>query len=346
MDHGWRARISQLIRITLLTVALSGLVAIHAPVAAAPPEHITSRVLVLDFDPLLDNGVPLTVDRFWSDPLFLDGAYATAVANASGGIVEQRIARTNVIRGYPVKDGGFTFTNAQYLGCLSDSSAPYCDDMIDYPALLNTAYDARLGSACDAIAKRRIDEVWLWGGPWFGYWEYQIVDPNTMCPGESRRFVVMGFSYERVLDDMLHDLGHRAEALVQGGVGFEIWDRFDGQRARYGQDFACPPEPDATHPEVTDAITHAGNDHFPPNAYCHYQYDRDHPVVSDADDWPNFPNLTGQTTVVNASTWGGTKESFMMWWLGHMPRHPGSSNGVLHDWWRYIYPAGRSPGKG
>ena len=131
----------------------------------------------------------------------------------------------------------------------------------------------------------------------------------------------------------------QAEALVQAGIGVDLWDRFDGQRARYGQDFACPPLPDATHPEVTATIVHAGNVHFPPNAYCHYQYDRDLPVLSDANDWANFPNLTGGTTLVNASTWGATQEGFLVWWLGRMPRHPGSTHGVRNDWWRYVFPS-------
>jgi len=89
----------------------------------------------------------------------------------------------------------------------------------------------------------------------------------------------------------------------------------------------------------TDA--HAGNVHFPPNAYCHYQYDRDHPVLSDADDWASFPNLTGRQTVVNASSWGGTQRGFLIWWLGRFPRNPGSSQGVQNDWWRYVFPPGR-----
>lgn len=149
----------------------------------------------------------------------------------------------------------------------------------------------------------------------------------------------MGFSYERTVAEMLHNLGHRAEALVQGGIGLTLWDRFDGQRDRYAEDYTCPAQPDADHPEVDATSTHVGNVHFPPNAYCHYQYDRDHPVLSDADDWANFPNLTGRQTVVNASTWGSTQRGFLIWWLGRFPRHPGIADGVQTDWWRYLFPS-------
>jgi hypothetical protein len=330
----------------LIHVIVAGMLAVLAvPVpgaAAAQHEHLRVRVYVVDFDPVMDTLVPLTVDRGWNDPLALDDQYRSDVATASGGVVDQRIVRTSVVRAYPVKSGGFTFTNTQYLDCLVDSSPTHCGALIDYAAVLNTTYDARLGTACDALLKGRVDDIWLWGGPWFGYLEYLIVAPKTLCPQVVRSFVVMGFNYERTVAEMLHDLGHRAEALVQAGIGFELWDRFDGVRGRYAQDFACPAEPDLAHPEVDGSNTHAGNVHFPPNAYCHYQYDRDHPVVSDADDWANFPNLTGRQTIVDASTWGGTQRGFMIWWLGRFPRNVGSTDGVQNDWWRYVFPAGRS----
>src|SRR5262249_14408593 len=109
-------------------------------------EHLAVSVYVLDFDPLMSDGRPLTVARGWDDPLALDDAYRAAVTTASGGVVEQRIVATSVVRGYPPKEGGFTFTNAQYLGCLADSSPTYCGALIDYARVLNTAYDAGLGS--------------------------------------------------------------------------------------------------------------------------------------------------------------------------------------------------------
>jgi hypothetical protein len=331
--------------VRIIVIAASLLAILAAPLtgaSAAQHEHLLVRVLVLDFDPLMDNAVTLTVDRGWNDPLALDAEYRSDVATASAGVVDQRIVRTTVVRGYPVKPGGFTFTNAQYLGCLVDSGPGYCSGPIDYGAALNTTYDTRLGSACAALAKGRVDEVWLWGGPWFGYLEYFVVAPNSLCPQVGRSFVVMGFSYERTVAEMLHDLGHRSEALVQAGIGLDLWDRFDGQRGRYAQDFACPAEPDPGHPEVDGTSAHSGNVHFPPNAYCHYQYDRDHPVLSDADDWANFPNLTGRQTIVNATTWGGTQRGFMIWWLGRFPRNADGTGNVHNDWWRYVFGAGRS----
>jgi len=314
-----------------------------SPAIAAGREHIRVGVEVLDFDPLMDDGRPLTVVQGWNDPSSLQPQYVQDVSTASEGVVDQTVRRTTVIRDYPVKLGGFRFSNATYDACLTAPPTDDCKALIDYGAVLNSSFGAKSGSACDALKRGNVNEVWLWGGPWFGYLEWLLVAPGSLCPAVRKPFVVMGFSYERGEPEMLHDLGHRAEGLVQSGIGLTLWDRFDGQRSRYGQDFACPAQPDATHPEVDPATAHAGNVHFPPNAYCHYQYDRDFAVMSDADDWANFPNLTGRRTLINSATWGGTQRGFMIWWLGRFPRGEGSTQGVENDWWRYIDMATRAP---
>jgi hypothetical protein len=320
-----------------LATLLSLLLPASTAEASLGSEHIRIGVEVLDFDPLTDGGQPLTVVRGWNDPAALHPQYISDVATASAGIVKQQVVHVTVVRDYPVKSGGFRFTNETYQSCFVDEPPGYCTALIDYGAVLNTAFNAGTKSACDMLRTGRIDEIWLWGGPWFGYLEWQLVTPQSLCPAVRKPFAVMGFSYERGEPEMLHDLGHRAEGLIRAGIGLPLWDRFDGQWDRYAQDFACPAQPDAGHPDVTGAVVHAGNVHFPPNAYCHYQYDRDFAVTSDADDWTNFPNLTGRTTVINFSTWGGTQESFIVWWLGRFPRHRGQSAGVELDWWRYVY---------
>jgi hypothetical protein len=333
----------------IVVLALSFVPALAAPSSAGdssdhaiggdPSEHIKIGVYVLDFDPLTASGLPLSQAQGWSDPLVLQTQYIADVATASGGIVSQRPVLMSQIRDYPVKADGFRFTDANYHDCLVISPpADYCKGLIDYGAVLNTEFDARLGSACEALRRGRVDEIWLWGGPWFGYLEQLLVAPRTLCSRVRQPFVVMGFSYERGESEMLHDLGHRAEAMIQTGIGFVLWGQFDGQRARYGQDFACPAAPDAGHPEVDPPVGHAGNVHFPPNAYCHYQYDRDYPVLSDAYQWADFPDLDGRQTLVNASTWDGTQRGFLMWWMALFPRHAGETGGVERDWWRYVYP--------
>src|SRR5215212_9188562 len=123
--------------------------------AAAPRDHLRVDAWVLDFDPLLAGGTPLTVAQGWADPVGLDAIYQADVATASTGIVELRFARFSTIRDYPAKSGGFRFTNATYLGCLGDSSPARCSELIDYGALLNETRSPRLGSPCDALRRGR-----------------------------------------------------------------------------------------------------------------------------------------------------------------------------------------------
>ena len=219
------ARHVALIRLLVLAVVTAAVVPSSAALAAQR-DHFRVSVYVLDFDPLMADGSALTVERSWGDPVALDRAYEADVATASSGIVDLRLAHQTTVRTYPAKPGGFVFTNESYLSCLDAASGDRCADLIDYGSVLGTTYDARFGSACEALRRGRVDEVWLWGGPWFGYLEQLAVAPRTLCPSVDRTFVVMGFNYERGEAEMLHDLGHRAESLIQPAIGLALWDRF------------------------------------------------------------------------------------------------------------------------
>ncbi len=305
----------------------------RAPSRAAGPPGQVIRVYVLDFNPTID-GVPLVEYKNWNDPAALMQVYGDDVQAASWNITGFEIVKHTVVDGYPLKPGGFVFTNALYLGCLIDASPEYCMRIIDYQAVLNTKYDDTYSSACAALAGGSVDEIWLWGGPFFGYWEYLLVDPWSLCWQVDAGFAVMGYSYERTDAEMLHDLGHRSEDVLQNRMGLELWDRFDGQRWRYEQKVGCPPQPDDRHPEVDANHAHAGNVHFPPNAYCHYQYTRAFPVLSDAEDWLDYPHLAGEQTTIDSPTWGASQRGFLLWWFQHFP-HAGVN--VDSNWWLPLF---------
>ena len=300
----------------------------------------TIKVLVLDFNPLF-GGDPLSKKKGWNSPDGLMSVYNADVAEASHGNVGFQINAPPPINGYPVKTGGFVFNNDTYDGCFNDSSPSYCSSMIDYGAVLNTVYDAGVGSACSAIGRGDVDEVWLWGGPYFGYWEYVITSPRTLCPGVGTVFTVMGFNYQVTDAEMLHDLGHRAEEVLRSRLGDTTWDRFDGQRSRYAKDSPSDCDASGANPALAglDVLnTHAGNVHFPPNAICHYQYNRNLAVASDADDWSNYPDLTGAQTTVNSATWvvdtDKYQRGFMLWWFAHMPH---SNTTSTSNWWPLLF---------
>ena len=309
------------------------------PEISALPERTVVNVYVMIFDPEI-NGRPLTQNNGFTDPHPLMDNYIRDIESVTGGSVVYRIAQESVIRTFPAKKGGFVYTGEQYWTCVNSSAenAPkYCHRDVDYHAVVNTRYDPDYMSVCEAVANGGIDEVWEWEGGWLGFREYYIVAPNTLCPGLGKEFTFMTFNYSRGVAEMLHSMGHRVENVLQQELGMELWDRFDGQRQRYAQDYEQPPIPDARHPEVNATDTHCGNVHFPPNAYLHYEYNRDFPVQSDCDSWLYYPNLDGSQTILNCDVWGCDQYGFLRWWLTHIPHNPGASNGIYHNWWKYVF---------
>jgi hypothetical protein len=297
----------------------------------------SARIYALIFNPRV-NGTTGNIEQHqWVHPSIRQPEYISDVLAASGGTVRHQIVRQVELNAWTPKEGGYTFTQSDYAACMNTSgAAAHCADMTDYAATLNSTFGGQVTSACDLLASGEVNEIFWWGGPWFGFWEYQIVAPGTLCPNVNRTFTVMGFNYERAVAEMLHDLGHRAEQAVGEGIGFDLWDRFDGQRHRYG---------DGPFPDVDAQNTHCGNVHFAPNGVEDYVRTRDLPVQSDCNDWQNYPNLTGAKQTLNYTDWlGGDSRGEMKWWLSRLPHNPGfsppagSTYQVYHNWWKYIYP--------
>lgn len=301
--------------------------------AAEPPQNGTLdvKVLVLNFDPL----VPAEKKRLhevcgWFDPRKLAEGYAADVRKASDGLIRYEIVEWKDLDVFPVKKDGFRYTVESYLSCRNGDTEWHKADLADYPRMADT-YDAvRL------IDAGKIDEVWLFGGPYFGFHESSMLGPKAFYINggvydrvdSNRRFAVMGFNYERGVAEMLHNLCHRTEASmsrVYGGWKAEEltsnWARFAANLKQSGR-------------------AAVGSCHYPPNAESDYDYDNKRIVASTADDWLSYPRLTGRTTMVSCETWGGPDyhRNYMKWWFRHLPRADGkNADGRLNNWWRYVF---------
>jgi len=196
----------------------------------------------------------------------------------------------------------------------------------------------------ERIRKDDIREIWVWGAPYFGTDEYAVKIPGDQVfyptdnpwfyrpydiPDCGRTVWVMGFNYEVGEDNALHSYGHRCEGVLSLTVGRGIWDvqagdknpwcRFTRQADKFPDD------------------AQAGNVHGGPNAKSGYDYGQKETVMSGADDWLSWPDLTGAKKPVNAATWGEPHHlNFQKWWLGHLPRNTGTTAGLYNNWWRYI----------
>ena len=264
----------------------------------------------------------------WNKVEDLAVGFMSDILQASNGLVRYQIVQRIDVDAFPVKVDDYVYGAHEYLDVLRGAAQPYMPQEADYHAIVN-----RFG-ILDRVAKNEIDEVWVFNFPHAGFYESIMGGPDAFwcnapplknTEASNRRFVIMGFSYERGVGEMLENMGHRAESImektfenIQGDANY--WKRF----TRF----------DRTHPGKAAL----GNIHFAPNSDRDYDWNNPSTVKSDCDDWrDNFPNLKGVTREVTAADWGnGDTRKHHLWWMSHFPKTKGRRNGVHHNWWQYI----------
>ena len=149
--------------------------------------------------------------------------------------------------------------------------------------------------------------------------------PLKNTEASRRRFVIMGFSYERGVGEMLENMGHRAESILEKTfehlIGEDnLWRRF----IRYQR--------------TAPGMAAVGNIHFAPNSQRDYDWNNPEPVLSECDDWlHNFPNFQGLVRTVTSAEWGrGDIREHHKWWFRHLPKVAGRINGIANNWWQYV----------
>lgn len=183
------------------------------------------------------------------------------------------------------------------------------------------------------VSSGHVDEVWHIGPPYDAKWEAVMVGPGASGSNAppigtdqvARRFVIMGYNFERSPIEMLHSYSHRAEGHLRTvhnrfGDNDNLWKRF----IRY----------DLTHPGMAEC----GNVHFAPNGVQDYDDNSAKVVMSNCDDWYHFPYLNGNRfRPVNNQEWRvGGRNMYLLWWLRHLPHVAGECDGVALNWWRYV----------
>ena len=298
--------------------------------ADEPAPITTSKVLAIVYDPTMDGGQKLSQKMNWYKAEDLATGFMSDILQNSHGLARYQIVQRIDVDEFPVKIDGYKYTPAVYMDILRGATQPHTPQEADYNAIL-----ARF-NILPKIARGEIDEVWLFAFPHAGFYESSMggagafwcnappLKDTGQCP---RRFVVMGFSYERGIGEMLESFGHRSESMMNKTfeklVGnANLWQRF----IRY--DKAAPGK------------AACGNVHFAPNSERDYDWNNPRAVPSECDDWLiNFPNFKGGEFVreVTASEWGsGEIRAHHQWWLKHFPHTAGRQNGIHNDWWQYM----------
>ena len=293
------------------------------------PNPVRPRVLLIIHNPVVSsaNGRKLHQVLHWNDPDELARQYISDVSAASFGYANYEIVERIEANAFPVKADGFVYDAESYLFRWRTRTGFHQPDRVDYGRLLDQF------GVIARINLDQIDEVWLVGFPYAGYYESIMAGPGAFwCNAPplagiarcARRFVIMGFNYERGPGEMLENLGHRAESIMaqvyrhKQGNG-NLWERF----TRY----------DKSHPGLAEC----GTVHFAPNSVQDYDWGNGRAVLSRCDNWLKFPDLKGQPRRVTCQEWGnGDIRQHHLWWLGHLAHVTGKTGGVANNWWQYI----------
>ena len=290
------------------------------------------RVLVLNFDPI----VPEIQKRMhkvcdWNTPKELADGYISDVNESSRGFIKYQITDWWDLDEFPVKADGFRYSVQSYFDCREGKTKWHEPDLADYPRLLEDH------GALKMVTADQIDEVWLFGGPYFGFHESSMVGPKAFYinggvydkVGVRRRFAVMGYNYERGVAEMLHNLSHRTESTMSRVFGGWKFDELTSDWARFAANLKQ---------SGTAAV---GSCHYPPNGEKDYDYANPRLVESSAVDWLKYPELSGATSRVSCATWGGPDyhRNYMKWWFKHLPHKPRLNplNRKRNNWWKYVF---------
>ncbi len=307
--------------------------ALSEPSAGRPlKDALLVRVLVLNFDPIVSTHGkrPLHAALDWQDPRTLAHAYTADVTEASGGFIRFDIVEWREIDGFPRKADGFAYSVAEYVENHRRGAGWHEPDRADYRGTL------RDRGVLALIDNGSIDEVWLFGGPYFGYNESAMAGPGAFeINGDvfddvpvSRPFAIMGFNYERGVAEMLENLCHRTEATMSRIYGGWRAETLDHAWARFAAN------------EAHSGAAAVGSCHWPPNAMHEYDFANERPVASTAPAWLSYPQFSEDRRMVDREAWGGPDyvRNYFRWWFRHLPKAEGTgADGRAANWWKYVF---------
>jgi hypothetical protein len=294
-----------------------------------PVKIATPRVLLVIYNPVMDpaSGTRLSTLMNWYRPEDLVTGFIQDILQVSNGMVRYQVVERVELDEFPLQIDGFCYTPQGYLDVVNKVQQPHTPPMADYPAIL-----AKL-DAIARLTRREIDEIWLLAFPHAGFYESTMggagafwcnAPPIAGTGSCGRRFVVMGFSFERGVGEMLESFGHRAESILE-----KTFSRTTGSTNLY--------EKFTRYDKKNPGQAEVGNIHFAPNSASDYDWNNPQLVKSNCDDWYNFPKFLGIQRDVNATEWGnGDIRLHHTWWLKHIPHVSGRTSRVHNNWWQYI----------
>ena len=252
------------------------------------------RILQIIIDPIIA-GKPLT-QRYGVNVKELHNNVLKILSSISGESMP--IVRTEYQSFIPVKWTGVTYSAQHYEQVINRIAIPYYPDLMDYDLFIR---DFKL------IERRgEFDEVHVWGGPYFGFYESRMIGRNPIwCNApplkrECDNFIIMSFNYERGISEALEAFAHRVESILAHNYPtmFRAYQR------------------------------QVGTVHIPFNTTKDYDWSNETMVRYRNYLFPNFTptNLLGR--MANCQEWGCTGLGYMQWWLRNLPKNTWTK--ILH----------------
>ena len=170
------------------------------------------KVMVIDFR-------PAAIPTEWNRSEDLIPKYVAAMRQASDNKLIFQIVQKIKSTKYPVLLDGRQYDDTTWSQAMSNDKTAFRDShgsymMADYQRILQD-FDI-----IQQVKNKLVDEVWLFGGPYFGFFESRMIGKGAFwcnAPGieqSGRLFVMMGYNYQRDVKEMVHDFGHRAESIL------------------------------------------------------------------------------------------------------------------------------------
>lgn len=298
---------------------------------------LSRKVYVIIYDPLLSNGQHLNQYKNWNDYGVITQGTIDAFRQASQGQISYTVVYTSVVEdGWPVKVDGYRYSESEYLGVLAGTVSPHVPDNVDYNKIVNdTRFDL-----CGKVNRAEIDEVWIYNGPYFGFYESTLVGPDAYWYNSSpvptpyscnRLIPLMGPSPERGVAEAAHNFGHRMESSMTRVYGSWEQNRILHNWEKY-----------ALVKELSPNFSYSGcgNIHYPPNGQSGYDYGNTGATQSNCDDFVNYPSLNNPLLVlqpVSCARWNCDHLSYLEYWFSHLPSNPSCDlDKMNNDWWIYF----------
>lgn len=329
------------------------------PTPTLPPGGgpINKNVFLLIFNPIMvkPDGTNLKLSEYlgWNNPQILADDFVYWFNNKTEGKISYKIVDRKEVDQYPAKEDGYVYNDYPYIQeCIPTEGKCAAGDKegckCHRPSTADYEKIEKEFGICKAYNDKKIDEVWLFGAPEFGFYESRLIgkggyDLNSGpvqildCDGP---VPVMGFNYERGIDEMIHDFGHRIEATLNRLYGG--WN-FIYEGGAEGTNISVPSTNWDKFAQVLSDANGCGNTHYPFNADEAYDYDSDNEKNSYCDSFLNYPNIPDSVLLkdsikaLNCNAWGCGEQRYYWYWFQHIPSRSGvGPDGKLNDWWQYI----------